>query len=317
MYIVLRVLKSYFERMSFIMAKIIECVPNFSEGKNEEVINGLVSVAKSVGGVTLLDHSSDKSHNRSVFTLVGDEDGIQEVAFQLVKYASENIDMTKHTGEHPRMGATDVVPFIPIKDVTLEECIDISKKVAKRINDELNIPIFLYEESASAPTRKNLAKVRKGQFEGMPEKLKEEEWAPDFGERAIHPTAGITAVGARMPLVAFNVNLDTDNIDIANKIARIIRASGGGFKYCKGIGVMLEDRNIAQVSMNMVNFEGTPLYRVFETIRFEAKRYGVNIIGSEIIGLTPAKALIDCAEYYLQVEDFDYGKQVLENHLLN
>ncbi|MCI0130572.1 MULTISPECIES: glutamate formimidoyltransferase [Enterococcaceae] len=299
------------------MAKIIECVPNFSEGKNEEVINGLVSVAKSVGGVTLLDHSSDKSHNRSVFTLVGDEDGIQEVAFQLVKYASENIDMTKHTGEHPRMGATDVVPFIPIKDVTLEECIDISKKVAKRINDELDIPIFLYEESASAPTRKNLAKVRKGQFEGMPEKLKEEEWAPDFGERVIHPTAGITAVGARMPLVAFNVNLDTDNIDIANKIARIIRASGGGFKYCKGIGVMLEDRNIAQVSMNMVNFEGTPLYRTFETIRFEAKRYGVNIIGSEIIGLTPAKALIDCAEYYLQVEDFDYGKQVLENHLLN
>ena len=299
------------------MAKIIECVPNFSEGKNEEVINGLVSVAKSVGGVTLLDHSSDKSHNRSVFTLVGDEDGIQEVAFQLVKYASENIDMTKHTGEHPRMGATDVVPFIPIKDVTLEECIDISKKVAKRINDELNIPIFLYEESAPAPTRKNLAKVRKGQFEGMPEKLKEEEWAPDFGERAIHPTAGITAVGARMPLVAFNVNLDTDNIDIANKIARIIRASGGGFKYCKGIGVMLEDRNIVQVSMNMVNFEGTPLYRTFETIRFEAKRYGVNIIGSEIIGLTPAKALIDCAEYYLQVEDFDYGKQVLENHLLN
>ena len=303
--------------MLFTMAKIIECVPNFSEGKNEEVINGLVSVAKSVGGVTLLDHSSDKSHNRSVFTLVGDEDGIQEVAFQLVKYASENIDMTKHTGEHPRMGATDVVPFIPIKDVTLEECIDISKKVAKRINDELDIPIFLYEESASAPTRKNLAKVRKGQFEGMPEKLKEEEWAPDFGERAIHPTAGITAVGARMPLVAFNVNLDTDNIDIANKIARIIRASGGGFKYCKGIGVMLEDRNIAQVSMNMVNFEGTPLYRTFETIRFEAKRYGVNIIGSEIIGLTPAKALIDCAEYYLQVEDFDYGKQVLENHLLN
>ncbi len=299
------------------MAKIIECVPNFSEGKNEEVINGLVSVAKSVGGVTLLDHSSDKSHNRSVFTLVGDEDGIQEVAFQLVKYASENIDMTKHTGEHPRMGATDVVPFIPIKDVTLEECVEISKKVAKRINDELDIPIFLYEESASAPTRKNLAKVRKGQFEGMPEKLKEEEWAPDFGERAIHPTAGITAVGARMPLVAFNVNLDTDNIDIANKIARIIRASGGGFKYCKGIGVMLEDRNIAQVSMNMVNFEGTPLYRTFETIRFEAKRYGVNIIGSEIIGLTPAKALIDCAEYYLQVEDFDYGKQVLENHLLN
>ena len=298
------------------MAKIIECVPNFSEGQNEAVINGLVSVAKSVGGVTLLDHSSDASHNRSVFTLVGDEEGIQEVAFQLVKYASENIDMTKHHGEHPRMGATDVVPFIPIKDSSVEECVEISKKVAKRINDELNIPIFLYEDSASNPGRKNLARVRKGQFEGMPEKLLEEEWAPDFGERKIHPTAGITAVGARMPLVAFNVNLDTSDITIANKIAKIIRASGGGFKYAKGIGVMLEDRNIAQVSMNMVNFEGTPLYRTFETIRMEAKRYGVNIIGSEIIGLTPAKALIDCAEYYLQVEDFDYGKQVLENHLL-
>ena len=298
------------------MAKIIECVPNFSEGQNEAVINGLVSVAKSVGGATLLDHSSDASHNRSVFTLVGDEEGIQEVAFQLVKYASENIDMTKHHGEHPRMGATDVVPFIPIKDSSVEECVEISKKVAKRINDELQIPIFLYEDSAAVPGRKNLARVRKGQFEGMTEKLLEEEWAPDFGERKIHPTAGITAVGARMPLVAFNVNLDTDDITIANKIAKIIRASGGGFKYAKGIGVMLEDRNIAQVSMNMVNFEGTPLYRTFETIRFEAKRYGVNIIGSEIIGLTPAKALIDCAEYYLQVEDFDYNKQVLENHLL-
>ena len=298
------------------MVKIIECVPNFSEGQNEAVINGLVSVAKSVGGVTLLDHSSDASHNRSVFTLVGDEEGIQEAAFQLVKYASENIDMTKHHGEHPRMGATDVVPFIPIKDSSVEECIEISKKVAKRINDELDITIFLYEDSASTPSRKNLAKVRKGQFEGMPEKLQEEEWAPDFGERKIHPTAGITAVGARMPLVAFNVNLDTSDITIANKIAKIIRASGGGFKYAKGIGVMLEDRNIAQVSMNMVNFEGTPLYRTFETIRMEAKRYGVNIIGSEIIGLTPAKAMIDCAEYYLQVEDFDYDKQILENHLL-
>ncbi|MBS4750807.1 glutamate formimidoyltransferase [Granulicatella sp. zg-ZJ] len=299
------------------MAKLVECIPNFSEGRNEEVIQGLVQTAKSVPGVTLLDYSSDTSHNRSVFTLVGDEESIQEVAFQLVKYASEHIDMTKHVGEHPRMGATDVVPFVPIKDITAQECVDISKKVAKRINDELSIPIFLYEDSASTPERVNLAKVRKGQFEGMPEKLLEEEWAPDFGERKIHPTAGVTAVGARMPLVAFNVNLDTSDITIANKIAKIVRASSGGFKYCKGIGVMLEDRNIAQVSMNMVNYEGTPLYRVFETIRFEAKRYGVNIIGSEVIGLTPAKALVDCAEYYLQIEDFDYGKQVLENHLLN
>ncbi|VHD99403.1 glutamate formiminotransferase [Streptococcus pyogenes] len=298
------------------MAKIVECIPNFSEGQNQAVIDGLVATAKSIPGVTLLDYSSDTSHNRSVFTLVGDDQSIQEAAFQLVKYASENIDMTKHHGEHPRMGATDVCPFVPIKDITTQECVEISKQVAERINRELGIPIFLYEDSATRPERQNLAKVRKGQFEGMPEKLLEEDWAPDYGDRKIHPTAGVTAVGARMPLVAFNVNLDTDNIDIAHKIAKIIRGSGGGYKYCKAIGVMLEDRHIAQVSMNMVNFEKCSLYRTFETIKFEARRYGVNVIGSEVIGLAPAKALIDVAEYYLQVEDFDYNKQVLENHLL-
>ncbi|HEP1520868.1 TPA: glutamate formimidoyltransferase [Streptococcus pyogenes] len=298
------------------MAKIVECIPNFSEGQNQTVIDGLVATAKSIPGVTLLDYSSDASHNRSVFTLVGDDQSIQEAAFQLVKYASENIDMTKHHGEHPRMGATDVCPFVPIKDITTQECVEISKQVAERINRELGIPIFLYEDSATRPERQNLAKVRKGQFEGMPEKLLEEDWAPDYGDRKIHPTAGVTAVGARMPLVAFNVNLDTDNIDIAHKIAKIIRGSGGGYKYCKAIGVMLEDRHIAQVSMNMVNFEKCSLYRTFETIKFEARRYGVNVIGSEVIGLAPAKALIDVAEYYLQVEDFDYHKQILENHLL-
>lgn len=298
------------------MAKIVECIPNFSEGQNQAVIDGLVATAKSIPGVTLLDYSSDASHNRSVFTLVGDDQSIQEAVFQLVKYASENIDMTKHHGEHPRMGATDVCPFVPIKDITTQECVEISKQVAERINRELGIPIFLYEDSATRPERQNLAKVRKGQFEGMPEKLLEEDWAPDYGDRKIHPTAGVTAVGARMPLVAFNVNLDTDNIDIAHKIAKIIRGSGGGYKYCKAIGVMLEDRHIAQVSMNMVNFEKCSLYRTFETIKFEARRYGVNVIGSEVIGLAPAKALIDVAEYYLQVEDFDYNKQVLENHLL-
>lgn len=298
------------------MAKIVECIPNFSEGQNQAVIDGLVATAKSIPGVTLLDYSSDASHNRSVFTLVGDDQSIQEAAFQLVKYASENIDMTKHHGEHPRMGATDVCPFVPIKDITTQECVEISKQVAERINRELGIPIFLYEDSATRPERQNLAKIRKGQFEGMPEKLLEEDWAPDYGDRKIHPTAGVTAVGARMPLVAFNVNLDTDNIEIAHKIAKIIRGSGGGYKYCKAIGVMLEDRHIAQVSMNMVNFEKCSLYRTFETIKFEARRYGVNVIGSEVIGLAPAKALIDVAEYYLQVEDFDYHKQILENHLL-
>ena len=298
------------------MAKIVECIPNFSEGRNQETISELVALAKSVPGVTLLDHSSDTSHNRSVFTLVGDLDAVAEAAFLLAKLASEKIDLTKHQGEHPRMGAVDVIPFVPIKDVTVEECIEISKKVGERISKELSIPVFLYEDSASAPSRVNLAAIRKGQFEGMAEKITQPEWAPDYGERKIHPTAGVVAVGARMPLVAFNVNLNTSDITIANNIAKIIRGSSGGFKYCKGIGVMLEDRNIAQVSMNMVNYEGTPLYRVFELIRIEAARYGVSIIGSEVIGLTPAKALIDCAEYYLQIEKFDYKKQVLDNHMI-
>ena len=298
------------------MAKIIECIPNFSEGRRQDVIDALVETANSVPGVTLLDYSPDASHNRSVFTLVGDPEGIAEAAFRLCKLASEKIDMTKHEGEHPRMGATDVIPFVPIKEVTAEDCVEISKKVAERIWNELKIPSFLYEDSARCPERQNLASVRRGQFEGMPEKLKQEDWAPDFGNREIHPTAGITAIGARMPLVAYNINLDTPDIEIANAIAKAIRSSSGGYKYCKAIGVMLEDRNIAQVSMNMVNCEGTPIYRVFEAVRAEARRWGVRILGSEIVGLTPAKALIDCAEYYLQVEDFDFKTQVLENHLL-
>lgn len=298
------------------MAKLVECIPNFSEGRDAAVVEALADTARSVAGVTLLDYSMDASHNRSVFTLVGGPEGMEEAAFQLCKKASELIDMTKHSGEHPRMGATDVIPFVPVKDMDAKECVEISKRVGERIAKELSIPVFLYEDSASTPGRVNLAKVRKGQFEGMAEKLTQEEWAPDFGERKIHPTAGVVAVGARMPLVAFNVNLSTSDVEIANKIARKVRAISGGFKYCKAMGVLLEDRNIAQVSMNMVNYEGTSLYTVFEAIKSEAARWGVYVIGSEVIGLTPAKALIDCAEYYLKIEDFDYGKQVLENHLL-
>jgi len=298
------------------MPKIIECIPNFSEGRDRDIIDELAAIAKSVPGVALLDYSSDKNHNRSVFTLAGDPEGISEAAFRLCKLASEKIDMTKQNGEHPRMGATDVIPFVPIRETSVEECVEISKQVASRIWEELQIPSFLYEYSATDPARQNLAAIRKGQFEGMPEKLLLDEWAPDYGNREIHPTAGIIAIGARLPLVAYNVNLNTSDIEIASAIARTIRGSSGGFKYCKAIGVMLEDRNIAQVSMNMVNCDGTPIYRVFEAIRAEAKRWGVQIIGSEVIGLAPAKALIDCAEYYLQIEDFDQSKQVLEYYLL-
>ncbi|WP_102050070.1 glutamate formimidoyltransferase [Pygmaiobacter massiliensis] len=298
------------------MAKLVECIPNFSEGRNQAVIDGLADVAKSVPGCTLMDVQSDATHNRCVFTLVGSPEGIEEVAFQLCKKAAETIDMTKHEGAHPRMGATDVIPFVPTVGMTVAECVEISKRVAQRIWEELKIPSFLYEDSAASPDRVNLASVRKGQFEGMPEKLLQPEWAPDYGERKMHPTAGITAIGARMPLVAFNVNLGTSDVQVAKNIAKVIRGSSGGFKYCKAIGLLLEDRNVAQVSMNMVNYEGTPLYRVFEVIRAEAERWGVPIIGSELVGLTPAKALVDCAEYYLKIENFDYHKQVMENHLI-
>jgi glutamate formiminotransferase len=247
--------------------------------------------------------------------MIGGPEGIEKAAFNLCKLASEKIDMRKHRGAHPRVGASDVFPFVPLKETTMEECVELSRRAAKRIWEELRIPIFLYEYSAAGPERANLAAVRKGEFEGMPEKLLQDGWAPDYGERKIHPTAGVTVIGARPPLIAFNINLNTGDLNIAKAIAKTIRGSSGGYQYCKAIGVMLKERNLAQVSINMVNFEGTPLYRVFEAVRAEARRWGVTIAGSELIGLTPAKALADTAEYYLQMENFDYRKQVLENHL--
>ena len=300
------------------MAKLVECIPNFScsKEKDEAAYNALVDVAKSVPGCTLFDAQTDGNHNRCVFTMIGSPEAIEEVAFQLAKKAAEVIDMTKHTGEHSRMGATDVIPFVPTMGVTVEECVEMSKRLGQRIWDELQIPSFLYEDSASVPERRNLATCRKGQFEGMPEKLLQPEWAPDFGERRIHPTAGITAIGARMPLVAFNVNLATSDVEIAKKIAKVIRGSSGGFKCCKAMGFMLEDRGIAQVSMNMVNYEVTPLNVVYEMIKALAERYGTYIVGSEVVGLTPAKALLDCAEHYLKLENFDAHNQVMEYHLV-
>lgn len=300
------------------MAKLVECIPNFSVSKEQDpvVFQGLADTANSVPGCTVLDVQSDGDHNRCVFTLVGSPAAIEEVAFRLTRKATETIDMTRHKGQHPRMGATDVIPFVPTMDMTVEECVKMSKRLAQRIWEELKVPSFLYEDSAASPDRKNLAAVRKGQFEGMPEKLLQPEWAPDYGERKIHPTAGIVAIGARMPLIAYNINLDTSDLEIARKIAKAIRGANGGFRYCKAIGVMLADRSIAQVSMNLVNYEGTPIYYVFEMVRALADRYGVRIIGSELVGLTPAKALLDCAEYYLKMENFDCRKQVMEYHLI-
>ena len=239
---------------------------------------------------------------------MGSLEGCEEASVKLAKKAVELIDLTKHEGAHPRMGCVDVMPFIPIKEATMEECDELA--------EEADLPVFLYEKSASAPHRQNLAKIRKGQFEGMAEKVKDADWIPDFGGQRIHPTGGCVAVGARPPLIAFNINLGTPDLEIATKIGKIIRESSGGLKCVKAMGVMLEDRNIAQVSINMTDFTVTPLYRVTELVRAEAARYGVPVIGTEIIGLAPMQAFFDTAEYYLQIEDFQPDVQVIENHLL-
>jgi glutamate formiminotransferase len=297
------------------MARIVECVPNFSEGKSKEVVEAIVDEVRKAGGVKLLDYSSDEDHNRTVVTFIGTPEGVGETVFSLARKASELIDMRHHKGGHPRMGAVDVIPFIPVSDVTMEECIEISKSVGDRIGRELGIPVYLYEESASKPERKNLADIRKGQYEGFFEKIKCEEWKPDFGPFEMNERSGVVAVGARVPLVAFNVNLNTPDIGIADSIAKKVRFIGGGLRFVKAMGVKLEERNIVQVSMNLVNYEKTAVYRAFEMVKMEAKRYGVSVVGSEIIGLVPMRALIDCAEYYLQVENFSID-QVLEKRIV-
>lgn len=224
--------------------------------------------------------------------------------------------MTMHKGGHPRMGATDVMPFIPVSDVNMAECVDIAKEVGRRIGSELDIPVYLYEDAASADYRRNLADVRKGQYEGFFEKIKQPEWKPDFGPSEMNAKSGATAVGARVPLVAFNVNLGTSNVEIADKIAKTVRYLGGGLRFVKAMGVKLEERNIVQVSMNLVNYEKTAIYRAYEMVKMEAQRYGVPVVGTEVIGLLPMKALIDCAEYYLQIEDFSM-EQILEKRIVD
>ncbi|HAE92672.1 glutamate formimidoyltransferase [Tissierella praeacuta] len=297
------------------MARIIQCVPNFSEGRDKGIIEKIVEEIRILEDVKLLDYSMDKDHNRTVVTFIGEPEKVIEAAFNACKVASELIDMRNHTGEHPRMGATDVIPLIPISDVTMEECIELSKTLGKRIGEELNISVYLYEKSAQRASRENLADVRRGQYEGMADKLKDVDWVPDFGPTELNEKSGVTAVGARMPLVAFNVNLGTNDINVAKNIAKSIRASGGGFKYCKALGIEIKERDIVQVTMNMVDYTKTPLFRVFDTIEREARRYGVNVIGSEIIGLLPMAAMIDVADYYLRVENFDHN-QILEKRMM-
>lgn len=297
------------------MAKLVQCVPNFSEGRDKDKIEKIVEEVRKVEGVKLLDYSMDKDHNRSVVTFIGEPEAVKEAAFNACKVASEVIDMSTHEGGHPRMGATDVIPLIPIKEVTMEDCIEYSKELGKRIGEELNISVYLYEKSASNPSRENLADVRRGQYEGMAEKLKETEWAPDFGPTELNIKAGVTGVGARMPLVAFNVNLDTTDVEIAKKIAKVVRARTGGFTFCKAIGLEITESNMVQVSMNMVDYTKTSLVTVFDTIERNANRYGVNVIGSEIIGLLPMQALVDVADFHLKLDGFS-SDQILENRIM-
>lgn len=297
------------------MKQLIQCIPNFSEGRNLEKIETIVNSFRGKQGVKLLDYQSDSDHNRTVVTVVGEPDPLKTALMEALGSAIDGIDMRTHKGQHPRMGAVDVIPFIPVKKVSMKEAVDISRKVAEEISEKYNLPVFLYEESAGRPERRNLSDIRKGQFEAMADKIKQPEWRPDFGPAKIHPTAGVTAVGARMPLVAFNVNLHTDRLAIANDIAKKVRHSSGGLRYCKAMGVALKEKNMVQVSMNMTDYTKTALYRSFELIKTEAARYGVTVAGSEIVGLVPMEALIDTAVYYLGMEDFSM-EQVLETRIM-
>ena len=298
------------------MSKLVECVPNFSEGRRPEVIEAIAAEVRNVPNVKLLDVKADASHNRVVVTFVGEPQAVKQAAFNACKKAAELIDMEQQQGEHPRIGATDVIPFIPVKEVTMEECVALADELAREIAEKLEIPVYLYEDAAKIPTRRALPDIRKGQYEGLKTEIGKPERKPDYGPARMHPRAGATVVGARQFLIAYNINLDTSDVNIAKKIANSIREAKGGYKYVRAMGVTVQigDRDIAQVTINMVNYQGTPLFRVFETVKSEAARYGVNVLGSEIIGLTPMQALLDAAEFYLRLDGFD-RKQVLEDNL--
>ena len=296
--------------------KIVECVPNFSEGRRKEVIEEIVDQVRKRKDVKLLDYSSDPDHNRTDVTFIGEPQAVKSAALDLAIKCVELIDMNKHKGEHPRMGAIDVVPFIPVYNVTMEECVKLAHEFAKEFSEKTGVPSFMYEEAATRPDRKNLADVRRGEFEGLKEAIgKDPDRVPDYGPNRIHPTAGATAVGARFFPIAFNVNLGTSDIEIAKKIARAVRHSSGGYRYVKAMGFEIKERGIVQVSMNLTNYQKTPIFRVFETIKSEAERYGVPIVGSEIVGLVPLEALVMVADHYLRLENFSID-QVLEKRLL-
>ena len=279
-----------------------------------EVVNALVDAVRRTPSVRLLDYSSDTAHNRSVLTMAGDATSLKAAVVALFEAALPRIDLRQHTGEHPRLGAVDVVPFVPIADVTMDECVRLAKETAAEVADRFQVPVYLYEEASGNPARKNLEDIRRGEFEGLEAKMSASGWAPDFGPARPHPTGGATVMGARMPLIAYNINLATNRLDVAKKIAAAIRFSSGGFRYVKAMGIALEDRGIVQVSINLTNYEKTPMFRVFGAVKQEAARYGVTILESEIVGLVPAAALVGTAEHALQLASFT-PNQILENKL--
>lgn len=294
--------------------KIIECIPNFSDARRPEVIEAIIKAVADVPGVSVLDRHSDNDHNRTVLTFVGDLAGVEEAAYQAIAKAAELIDMNLHEGEHPRLGATDVVPFVPISDVTMQECVEIARRLGKRVAETLNIPVYLYEEASTRPDRKNLEDIRRGEYEGIKESIATDPYkAPDFGPKMLG-SAGAIVIGARQPLIAYNIFLNTPDVSIAEKIARRVRNSNGGFRFVKGIGLLVD--GLAQVSMNLTNYQRSPMAQVTEFVRREAQRYGVGIHHTEIVGLVPSRAIINAGRYYMQMDGFEH-EQLLENRLFS
>ena len=293
---------------------LVECVPNVSEGRRPEVVDALVQAVRRVPGVRLLDHSSDRAHNRSVITMVGGSAPLRDAVLALFESAVAAIDLRTHTGEHPRLGAVDVVPFIPIQGVTIDECATLARETGAEVARRFQVPVYLYEEASTDPARRHLEDIRRGQFEGLAAKMSSQRWAPDYGPSAPHPSAGASVVGARMPLIAYNINLASNRLAVAKEIAAVVRYSSGGFQYVKAMGVAIEDRGIVQVSMNLTNYVQTSLFRVCDAVVREAERHGVAVLEHEIVGLVPAAALVDASESFLRLGPV-VESQILETRL--
>jgi glutamate formiminotransferase len=298
------------------MAKqLIECVPNFSEGRRSKIIEAIVAPFRQKKGCALLDHRADRDHNRLVVSLAGEPDPLQEALLEAAKVAISHIDLNHHQGGHPRIGAVDVIPFVPLRNITMETCAELARGFGQRYYEVTGVPVYYYEEAALRPERRQLEVIRKGQYEALKEEIANPERHPDVGDAKVHPTAGATVIGARKFLIAFNVNLGTSDIEVANKIAKRVRASSGGLRHVKCIGLPLEDRGLVQVSINVVDYERNALYRVLELVRMEARKWGVSVRETEIYGMVPAAALLDSVSYYMQTADFE-PSQVIELRLL-